>query len=70
MSNLERRPSRRELEKRAYNLGVATAVTAVATLVTFALALFTAMSFGWPALLGLLTFALAYGFKRTVSPRS
>ena len=69
MSNLERRPSRRELEKRAYNFGVATAVTAVATLVTFVLAVFTGLSFGWPALLGLLTFALGYGFKRAVSPR-
>ena len=70
MSNLERRTPRRELEKRAYNLGVGVAVTAVATVVTFVLAVFTSLSFGWPALLGLLTFALAYGFKRTVSPRS
>ena len=69
MSNLERRPSRRELEKRAYNFGAATAVTAVGTVVTFVLAIFTELSFGWPALLGLLTFALAYGFKRAVSPR-
>ena len=69
MSNLERRTPRRELEKRAYNLGIGVAVTGVATLVTFALALFTSLSFGWPALLGLLTFALAYGFKRTVSPK-
>ena len=69
MANLERRPSRRELGKRAYNYGVATAVTAVGTLVTFVLALFTDVSFGFPALLGLLTFALAYGFKRTLSPR-
>jgi hypothetical protein len=69
MSNLERRPSRRELEKRAYNFGVATAVTAVATVVTFVLALFTSLPFSWPALLGLLTFALGYGFKRAVTPK-
>ena len=69
MSNLERRPSRRELEKRAYSLGLGIAVTAVATVITFVLALFTALSFGWPALLGLLTFALGYGFKRQVTPR-
>ena len=68
MANLERRTPRRELEKRAYNLGVGVAVTAVATIVTFVLALFGVLSFGFPALLGLLTFALAYGFKRTVSP--
>jgi hypothetical protein len=69
MSNLERRTSRRELEKRAYNFGVATAVTTVATVVTFVLALFTSLGFGWPAFLGLLTFALGYGFKRAVSPK-
>jgi cytochrome b subunit of formate dehydrogenase len=69
MANLERRPSRRELEKRAYNLGVGVAATAVATVVTFVLALVTGLSFGWPALLGLLTFALGYGFKRTVTRR-
>lgn len=69
MSNLERRTSRRELEKRAYNYGVGTAVLAVATVVTFVLAILTGLSFGWPALLGLLTFALGYGFKRTVTPR-
>ena len=40
-----------------------------ATIVTFVLAIFTGLSFGWPALLGLLTFALGYGFKRTVTPR-
>ena len=69
MSNLERRPSRRELEKRAYNFGVATAVTAVATVVTFVLAVFDVVDFGFPALLGLLTFALGFGFKRAVTPK-
>ena len=69
MANLERRPSRRQLASRSYNLGLATAVTALATIVGFVLALFTGFSFGWVALLGLLTFAFGYGFKRTVGPR-
>jgi hypothetical protein len=66
MSNLERRPSRKALEKRAYRTGVATAALAVATLVTFVLAVFTSLSFGWAALLGLLTFGAGYLFKSTV----
>ena len=69
MSSLEKRPSRRELQKRAYSLGVAILVTAAATRVTFVLALFTSLSFGWPSLLGLLTFAFGDGFVRTVSRR-
>ena len=66
MSNLERRPSRRELEKRAYRLGLATAATGVATVVVLVLALVGVAEFGTAFLLALLTAALGYGFKRTV----
>ena len=67
MSNLERRPPRRELEKRAYRLGLATAATGVGTIVVVVLALFTDVSFGLAFLLALLTAGFGYGFKRTVS---
>ena len=69
MSNLEPRSTRSQLQKRAYNYGLAAGVTGVATVVGFVLALFTGFSFGWVFLLGLLTFAFGFGFKRTVSPR-
>jgi hypothetical protein len=67
MANLERRTPRRELEKRAYRLGLATAATGVATIVVVVLALFSDVSFGLAFLLALLTAGLGYGFKRTVS---
>ncbi len=67
MSNLERRPTRKELEKKAYRYGVSTATLATATIVFFVLAVFTGFSFGWAALTGLLTFAAGYAFKRTVT---
>ena len=67
MSNLEKRTPRRELEKRAYRLGLATAVTGVATVVVVVLAMFTDISFGLAFLLALLTAGFGYGFKRTVS---
>ena len=66
MSNLSRRPSRRELEKRAYRLGVGTAVAGVATLTVLVLAVVGVTSFGTAFLLALVTAALGYGFKRTV----
>lgn len=69
MSNLSKRPSRRELETRAYRLGLATAAAGVATVVVLVLALFGVASFGTAFLLALLTAACGYGFKRTVSPR-
>lgn len=67
MSKLERRPPRRELEKRAYRYGVATAAAGVATVVVLVLALVGVAGFGTAFLLALLTAAFGYGFKRTVS---
>ena len=66
MSNVTRRPSRAELEKRAYRLVVAAGVSGVATLVVLVLAVAGVTSFGLAFVLALLTAALWYGFRRTV----
>lgn len=69
MSNLTRRPSRKELEKRAYRLGLATAGTGLATVVVLVLAVVGITSFFTAFVLALLTAAFGFGFKRTVTPR-
>ena len=66
MSNLSRRPSRMDLEKRAYRLVVATGVAGVATLVFLVLAIAGVTSFGTVFVLALLTAVLGYAFRRTV----
>jgi len=66
MSNLVKRPSRGELEKRAYRLGVATAAAGVATIIVLVLAVVNVTSFGLAFLLALITAACGFGFKRTV----
>lgn len=66
MSNLSKRPPRRELEKRAYRFGLATAGAGLATVVVLVLAVAGIASFGTAFLLALLTAAFGYGFKRTV----
>lgn len=67
MSNLERRPPRRELEKRAYRYGLATAGFGLATVVVLVLALVGVTSFGTAFLFAILTAIAGYLFKRTVS---
>ena len=69
MSNLERRPTRSELEKRAYRYVVATGAAGVATVVTFVLAVFGVTSFGLVFLLALVTAGFGYAFRRSVSRR-
>ena len=69
VSNLSRRPSRRELEKRAYRFGLATAVAGIATIVVLVLAVAGVTAFGTAFVLALLTAAFGYGFKRSVTPR-
>ena len=66
---LPERTSRRTLEKRAYNLTLATAAVGVATIVVLVLAIANVTSFGLAFLLALLTAALGYGLKRTLRPR-
>lgn len=66
MSNVTRRTSRRDLETRAYRLGVATVVSGVATVVVLILALAGVTSFAMAFVLAVLTAAFGYGFKRTV----
>jgi hypothetical protein len=66
MSNVTRRPSRAQLEKRGYRLVVATGVAGVATLVCLVLAIAGVTSFGLVFVLALVTAALGYGFRRTV----
>jgi hypothetical protein len=66
---LPERRSRRELEKRAYNLTLATAAAGVATVVVLVLAIAGVTSFGLAFLLALLTAALGYGVRRTVGRR-
>ena len=53
-------------ERRAYQLTVATGVSAVATVVLFVLAIFTSFPFGLVFLLAILTAAFGYGMKRTL----
>lgn len=67
MSNLERRPPRKELEKRAYRYGLGTAVFGAGTFVTFALALFTEIGMGTVLIFAALTILCGYLFKKTVS---
>ena len=69
VSNLARRPSRKELEKRAYRFGLATAATGLATLVVLVLAVAGVAGFGTAFVLALLTAAFGYGFKRSVTRR-
>ena len=67
MSNLARRPSRQELEKRAYNLTLATGVAALATVVVLVLAVVDVTSFGLAFVLALVTAALGYALRRTLT---
>ena len=66
---LPERPSRRTLERRAYNLTLATAGSALATVVAAVLAILDVTSFGLVFVLVLLTLALGYAFTRTVGRR-
>ena len=63
------RPSRRELEKRAYTLTLGTIGAGVATVVLLVLAAVGVTSFGLAFLVALVTLALGYGLKRTVTRR-
>ena len=58
--------TRAQRERRAYLLTLATGIGAVATVVTFVLALFTTFSFGVVFLLAILTALFGYGLKRTL----
>ena len=69
MSNLPERPSRRQLEKRAYNLVLATGAAGLATVVVAILAVVGSGSFGLAFLLALVTAGLGFAFKRTVDRR-
>ena len=66
MSNLARRPPRRELEKRAYNPTLATGAAALATVVVLVRAVVGVASYGLAFVLALVTAALGYGLKRTL----
>jgi uncharacterized membrane protein YgaE (UPF0421/DUF939 family) len=70
MSDLTRRPggrmTRAQRERRAYLLTLATGIGAVATVVTFLLALFTSFSFGVVFLLAILTVLFGFGLRRTL----
>lgn len=61
-----RRPARRERERRAYQLTMATGAAALATVVILVLAVVGVTSFGLAFVLALLTAALGYGLKRTL----
>lgn len=67
MSNLARRPPRRELEKRAYNLTLATGVAGLATVVVLVLAVVGVTSLDLAIVPALVTAALGYALKRTVT---
>ena len=69
MSNLSRRPTRSELEKRAYRYVLATGISGAATVVAFVLAVVGATSFGLVFLLALITAGFGYAFRRSVSRR-
>ena len=66
MSNLARRPTRSELEKRAYRYVLATGAFGVATLVVLVLAVAGVTSFGLAFVLALITAGFGYAFKRSV----
>ncbi|HVL96386.1 MAG TPA: hypothetical protein VM266_11050 [Solirubrobacteraceae bacterium] len=68
MSHPAPRPSRRQLEKRAYRLTLATGTSAVATLALLVLAIAGIGSFGLVFLLALVTAGLGFGLKRTLNP--
>jgi hypothetical protein len=61
-----RRPSRRQREERAYQLTLATGGAALATVVVIVLSIVGITSFGFAALLVLITAALGYWLKRTL----
>jgi membrane protein implicated in regulation of membrane protease activity len=71
MSDLERRtgsrPSRRQREKRAYNLVVAGGAFGLIFVVGALLAVFTSFSWTWPILAAVLAVVCALLFRRTVS---
>jgi hypothetical protein len=69
MSHLPSRPSRREIEKRAYNLTLATGATGVATVVVLVLAVVGITSFGLAFLLALITGGLGFWLRQTLSPK-
>jgi len=58
--------TRAQRERRAYLLTLATGIGAVATVVTFLLALFTSFSFGVVFLLAILTVLFGFGLRRTL----
>lgn len=66
---LPERPTRRTLERRAYNLTLATAASALATVVAAVLAVVDVTSFGLVFVLVLVTLGLGYAFSRTVGRR-
>jgi hypothetical protein len=66
MSNLSRRPSRMDLEKRGYRLVLATGAAGVATLVFLVLAIAGVTSFAMVFVLALVTATLGFAFRRTV----
>jgi hypothetical protein len=71
MSDLERRsasrPSRRQREKRAYNLVLAGGAFGLIFVVTALLAIFTSFGWGIPILAAILAVVCALLFRRTVS---
>ncbi len=60
------RPPRKQRERRAYQLTVATGAAGLATVVVLVLAVIGVASFGAAFLLALLTAACGYGVKRTL----
>jgi hypothetical protein len=71
MTDLSPRPNRtprRAREDRAYKLVVAGGTAAVATVVTFVLAIVGIIGFGIPMLTAIVAVLCAWLFRRTVSP--
>jgi membrane protein implicated in regulation of membrane protease activity len=70
MSDLERRsgsrPSRRQRERRAYNLVMASGVLGVVAVITGLLALFTSFGWGIPVLAAILAVLCVVLLRRTV----
>lgn len=62
-----RRLTRRQREQRAYLSGIVAGGGALATAVTFVLAVLTSLSFGIVLLLAIITVGAAFMFKRSVS---
>lgn len=60
------RPSRRQRVDKAYNLTLATGGFALATVVTFVLALISSLSFGIVFLLAAITAVLAFTLSRNL----